>query len=360
MPNPLSATEKKEVVASGSAELFEFFQQLQTRDARNSHCIDCNKAIDMEMEEGWGMWGSVNNGCFFCMNCSGRHRSIGVHLSFARSTVQDNWKREQLRSMEMGGNNKLLDFWKENGVDCTLAITEKYQLLPSIAYRLILKARTDDLEPVSVEAALAAAEWMTGPGKWDNQAALQMAIAQTKTSAAAKSAQQSPAADRRRWPVHGNSPSSAAKAKVAKTAKAANTSKVRTAAAAQVAAAAQAKLDAAAEALQATVRSSCAVRSNQLHSEVKQLIALRERQMSPLSNSKPRAVSPVSTPEALEVAALLPLSRGGVSYGSCDEPGRSDRDETQYGVMHELYGVASFGLQLLMDCLHCRLCVRDR
>lgn len=239
--------------------------------------------------------------------------------------------------------------------------------MPSIAYRLILKARADDLEPVSVEAALAAAEWMIGPGKWDNQAALQMAIAQTKTSAAAKSttAQQLPwalpAADpNRRWPVHGTSPSSAAKAKVEKTAKAANSSKVRTAAAAQVAAAAQAKLDAAAEALQATVRSSCAVRSNQLHSEVKQLIALRERQMSPLSNSKPREVSPVSTPEALEVAALLPLSRGGVSYGSCDEPGRSDRDERQYGVMHELYGVASFGLQLLMDCLHCRLCIRDR
>ena len=99
---PLSATEKKEVVASGGTELFKFFKKLVKHDARNAvpspdltqnlnslypmlsqHCIDCDKSIDMEMERGWGMWGSVNNGCFFCMNCSGRHRSIGVHLRFA-------------------------------------------------------------------------------------------------------------------------------------------------------------------------------------------------------------------------------------------------------------------------------------
>ena len=102
MPTPLSATEKKEVVASGGTELFKFFKKLVKHDARNAvpspdltqnlnslypmlsqHCIDCDKSIDMEMERGWGMWGSVNNGCFFCMNCSGRHRSIGVHLRFA-------------------------------------------------------------------------------------------------------------------------------------------------------------------------------------------------------------------------------------------------------------------------------------
>jgi len=142
----------------------------------------------MEMERGWGMWGSVNNGCFFCMNCSGRHRSIGVHLSFVRSTVQDDWKREQLRSMEMGGNGALLDFWKQNGVDSELPITEKYGLLPSVAYRMILKATADDREPVpSREAALAAAEWMLGPGKWDNKAALERAIEQTKANPAPKS-----------------------------------------------------------------------------------------------------------------------------------------------------------------------------
>lgn len=53
---------------------------------------------------------------------------------------------------------------------------------------MILKAKADDREPIpSREAALAAAEWMLGPGKWDNKAALERAIEQTKANPAPKS-----------------------------------------------------------------------------------------------------------------------------------------------------------------------------
>ena len=41
-------------------------------------CIDCGSDINMKIEKGWGMWASVNNGVYFCMQCAGQHRGIGV------------------------------------------------------------------------------------------------------------------------------------------------------------------------------------------------------------------------------------------------------------------------------------------
>ena len=81
-------------MASGSTELREFFEKLHRQDDGNlvrasvlpaeltvrQSCVDCGKGIDMSMEGGWGMWASVSNGCYFCMQCAGQHRSVGVHL----------------------------------------------------------------------------------------------------------------------------------------------------------------------------------------------------------------------------------------------------------------------------------------
>ena len=75
----------------------------------NSRCIDCGSKLSVD-------WASVNLGVFFCIDCSGRHRSFGVHISFVRSITMDKWDDRQLAFMQAGGNKACKDFLKQH--DC--------------------------------------------------------------------------------------------------------------------------------------------------------------------------------------------------------------------------------------------------
>ncbi|KAL3921493.1 MAG: hypothetical protein SGILL_002722, partial [Bacillariaceae sp.] len=51
--------------------------------------------------------GTEKLGAFCCLECSGSHRRLGVHISFVRSVNLDAWKEWEVRAMENGGNTKV-------------------------------------------------------------------------------------------------------------------------------------------------------------------------------------------------------------------------------------------------------------
>lgn len=113
-------------------------------------CVDCNANTPL--------WASLSYGTYFCLECSGVHRNLGVHISFVRSLNMDSWSGDQQARMRAGGGNRgFREYMRSCGMPEALqsgggafvgresqaegAIREKYHTTSAAAYKAWLADR---------------------------------------------------------------------------------------------------------------------------------------------------------------------------------------------------------------------------
>ena len=92
----------------------------------NKYCADCKKTSPT--------WASVNLGVFVCINCSGCHREIGVHITKIRSTNLDVWPKDILDNFKLINNKIANKYWehKLKKFDFKKIQNDKYKLVEFI------------------------------------------------------------------------------------------------------------------------------------------------------------------------------------------------------------------------------------
>lgn len=75
----------------------------------NDRCADCSSTSNVT-------WASINLGILLCIECSGKHRGLGVHISKVRSIKLDDLDNETESLLLSLGNNVVNSIYEETYV----------------------------------------------------------------------------------------------------------------------------------------------------------------------------------------------------------------------------------------------------
>ena len=87
------------------ARLTELLQELLQRDTYNKFCIDCNRNESTHA--------SITYGTFICSDCALYHLAAGMDKSYVKPIFGDLWDSYQLKMVQLGGNKRLWEFFKQ-------------------------------------------------------------------------------------------------------------------------------------------------------------------------------------------------------------------------------------------------------